>query len=208
METGYKEKMYKGVEQQLKSSLRSYAESTLKKNIQQLAEKGIAAVSETTTYSEPPPIGRKSTSVSEPPPVPKSNSVSRSRSVSETTPVSETPRFSRSTADSETKSVGVNIRTWLYLVVSLIIGFRGYLSNEVIGILFCSFIVLLSVFIRRKKEKPYNWFSKLIILVQMIVVASILYRHVMSQYFTLTSLLYAALLYIDFSLLFKGNKQR
>jgi hypothetical protein len=67
--------------------------------------------------------------------------------------------------------------------------------------------VLLSVFIRRKKEKPYNWFSKLIIVVQLIFVASILYRHVMSQYFTLTSLIYAALLYIDFSLLFKGNKQ-
>lgn len=209
METGYKEKMYKGVEQQLKSSLRSYAESTLRKNIQHLAEKGIEAVSETTpvsetrTYSEPPPFGRKSTPVSEPPPIPKTTSATRSKTFPETPPVGR-----KSTSVSELTPARVNIWTWLFLIVSVIIAVRGYLYYEVIGILICSFLVLLSVFIRRKKEKPYNWFSKLIIVVQMVIVTSILYRHLMSQYFTLTSLIYAVLLYIDFSLLFKGNKQR
>lgn len=180
--TAYKEKMYKGVEQQLKSSLRSYAESTLRKNISQLAEKGISAVSET------PPIEKKSIPVSEPPPVSQQSPV--------TEPVIEYE-----------EGRGVTIWTWLYLIVSVIIAVRGYLSNEVIGILFCSIIALLLVFARRKKAKPYNWLAKLLIVIQMVVVASILYRHVMGQYFTFTSLIFAALLYINFSLLFKGNKQ-
>ena len=174
--SGYKEKMHKGVEQQLKSSLRSYANSTIQKKISQMAEKGISAI------LDPPPIEKKSAPVSQPPPV------------------------SEPAIEYEVQG-GVTIWTWLYLIINVIIAVRGYLSNEVIGILLCSIIVLLLVFIRRKKAKPYYWLSKLLIVVQMVVVASILYRHVMSQYFTFTSLLFAALLYIDFSLLFKGNKQ-
>lgn len=175
--TGYKEKMHKGVEQQLKSSLRKYAESTLRKNISQLAEKGISAV------PEPPPVVQNSTAVPGPPPITKP-------------PV-----------ESEVRG-GVTLWTWLYLIVTVMIAFRRYHSYEVIGILFCSFIVLLFVFIRRKKAKPYFWLTKLFVVVQMVIVTSIIYAHVMNQYFTLTSLLFAALLYIDFTLLFKGNNQK
>ncbi len=175
--TGYKEKMYKGVEQQLKSSLRKYAESTLRKNVSQLAQKGVSAV------LEPPPVVQQPTAVPEPPPNTKQ-------------PVK-----------SETRG-GVTIWTWLYLIVNVVIAVRGYLSYEVMKIVFCSLIVLLFAFIRRKRQKPYNWLAKLLIVVQTVLVATILYRHVMGQYFTFTSLLFAVLLYIDFSLLFKGNKQK
>lgn len=191
--TGYKEKMYKGVEQQLKSSLRSYAESTLRKNISRMAEKGISAVLDPPPMPGPSPVSQ--TSASQPSPVEKKS-----------TPVSQPSSVSESTIEYEDKG-GVTLWTWLYVIVNVIIAVRGYLSNEVIGILVCSIIVLLLVFTRRKKVKPYNWLSKLLIVVQMVVVASILYRHVMGQFFTFTSLLFAALLYIDFSLLFKGNKQ-
>jgi len=169
--------MHKGVEQQLKSSLRKYAESTLKKNISQLAEKGVSAV------LEPPPVVQQPTAVPKP------------------------PRPAEPPVETEVRG-GVTIWTWLYLIVNLILAFRGYLSSEVMAIILCSAVVLLSVFFRRKKPKPYNWATKLLIVVQMVLVASILYHHVMGQYFTLSSLLFAALLYIDFSLLFKGNKQR
>lgn len=175
--TGYKEKMHKGVEQQLKSSLRKYAESTLRKNISQLAEKGRSAV------LEPPPVVQKPTAVPEAPPITKPPVASEARG-------------------------GVAIWTWLYLIVNVILAFRGYLSSEARAIILCSVVVLLFAFIRRKRPKPYHWLAKLLIVVQMVLVASILYRHVMGQYFTLTSLLFAALLYIDFSLLFKGNKQK
>lgn len=175
--TGYKEKMYKGVEQQLKSSLRKYAESTLRKNVSQLAEKGVSAV------LEPPPVVQQATAVPKPPPITKQPVASEARG-------------------------GVTIWTWLYLIANLIIAFRSYLSYEARGIIVSSCIVLLMVFFRRKKPKPYNWATKLLIVVQMVLVASILYRHVMGQFFTLTSLLFAALMYIDFSLLFKGNKQK
>ena len=192
--TGYKEKMHKGVEQQLKSSLRSYANSTIRKNISQLAEKGISAVEETfhntlsgreTAPFDSNPISKEI----KPAPVDKKSA-----------PVSERP------IEYEVRG-GVTIWTWLYLIVNVIIAVRGYHSYEVIGILVCSLIVLLLVFIRRKKAKPYNWLTKLFVLVQVVIVASILYRHVMGQFFTFISLLFAALLYIDFSLLFKGNKQ-
>lgn len=189
---GYKEKMYKGVEQQLKSSLRSYAESTLRKNISRMAEKGISAVLDPPPIPGPTPVSQ--IPVSQPSPAEK-----KSTTVSQPT-VTEPP------IEYEVNG-GITIWTWLYVIVNVIIAVRGYLSNEVIGILVCSIIVLLLVFTRRKKVKPYNWLSKLLIVVQMVVVASILYRHVMGQFFTFTSLLFAALLYIGFSLLFKGNKQ-
>lgn len=139
--------------------------SNLRKNIQHLAEKGIEAVSETTPVSE-------TKTISEPPPIPKSTSSPRSRTVSESKTFPESPPVGRkSRSVSETTPAGVNIWTWLFLIVSVIIAVRGYLYYEVIGILFCSFIVLLSVFIRRKKEKPYNWFSKLIIVVQLLLLS-------------------------------------
>ncbi len=169
--------MHKGVEQQLKSSLRKYAESALRKNVSQLAQKGVSAV------LEPPPVVQKPTAAPEPPPITKPPVASEARG-------------------------GVTIWTWLYLIVNVIIAFRGYLSYEARGIILCSVIVLLFAFIRRKRPKPYHWLAKLLIVVQMVLVASVLYHHVMGQYFTLTSLLFAALLYIDFSLLFKGNKQK
>lgn len=156
--SGYREKMHKGVEQQLKSNLRSYANAAIKKNISRMAEKGISAA------VSAPPITNK-------------------------------------------VAGGVTLWTWLYLIVNVIIAVRGYHSDQVIGIVFCSLIVLSLVFIRRKKAKPYNWLTKLLLVVQMVIVALILYRHVMDQYFTFISLLFAALLYIDFTLLFKGNKK-
>jgi len=191
--SGYKEKMYKGVEQQLKSSLRSYAESTLRKNISRITEKGISAVKEASnnTLSDREEAPYKIN--------PKPKEIKTAPIDKKSAPVSESP------IDYEVQG-GVTIWTWLYLIVNVIIAVRGYQSYEVIGILLCSFIVLLLVFLRRKKAKPYFWLSKLLIVVQMVVVASILYRHVMNQYFTFSSLLFAALVYIDFTLLFKGNK--
>ena len=192
--TGYKEKMYKGVEQQLKSSLRSYAKSTVQKNVSRMTEKGISAVQEAISNSlsekEASAVDDKSTSKKI-----KTESIDK-----KSTHVAEPP--------FEEVKGGVTIWTWLYLIVSVIIGFRGYYDNEILRILLISLIVLLMVLIRRKKAKPYNWLTKLIILLQMVLVGYILYQHVMYQFFTFTSLLLAALLYIDFTLLFNGNKKK
>ena len=178
--SGYKEKMHKGVEQQLKSSLRSYANAAIKKKAAHntLSEKEAAPSKRNPVQKEidPPPVEKRSAAVSAPP---ITNKVAG----------------------------GVTLWTWLYLIVNVIIAVRGYHSDQVIGIVFCSLIVLSLVFIRRKKAKPYNWLTKLLLVVQMVIVALILYRHVMDQYFTFISLLFAALLYIDFTLLFKGNKK-
>ncbi|MFV0267462.1 MAG: hypothetical protein ACK5HT_10050, partial [Draconibacterium sp.] len=73
-------------------------------------------------------------------------------------------------------------------------------------ILFFSFLVLLLVFIRMKKPKPYNGLIKLLVVVQVVFLAALIYLSVMDQNFTFTSLLFAALLFIDFKLLFNGNK--
>ena len=191
--TGYKEKMYKGVEQQLKSSLKSFAKSTVQKNVSRMTEKGFSAVQEAI-----------SNSMSE-----KTASAVDVKSTSKKIKTKSVDKKSAHVSESSYEGVkgGVTIWTWLYLIVSVFIGYREYYVNEVIGILLFSFIVLLVVLIRRKKAKPYNWLTKIIIVVQIVLVGSILYRLVMNQYFTLTTLIYAALLYIDFKLLFKGNKK-
>ncbi len=192
--SGYKEKMYKGVEQQLKSSLRSYANAAIKKNISRLAEKGISAAKEAAHNT----LTEKETAPSKRYPSPKEI---------DPPPVAPKPTATAKQPIAHVVAGGVTLWTWLYLIVNVIIAVRGYHSDQVIGIVFCSLIVLSLVFIRRKKAKPYNWLTKLLLVVQMAIVALIFYRHVMDQFITFISLLFAALLYIDFTLLFKGNKK-
>ncbi len=165
--SGYKEKMFKGVEQQLKSSLRSKATSSFQKNASEWIEKS--------------KTGAK-----------------KAQEVTSKTKVTEV-------AKQETTG-GVTIWTWLYLIVNTILAVRSYRLNEVLGILFFSFLVLVLVFIRLKKPKPYNWLIKLLVVVQVVFLAALIYLSVMDQNFTFTSLLFAALLFIDFKLLFNGNK--
>lgn len=165
--SGYKEKMYKGVEQQLKSSLRSKASSSFQKNASEWIEQGKTEAK-------------------------KVQEVTSKRKVTESVK-KETPG-------------GVTIWTWLYLIVNIILAVQGYRINEVLGILFFSFIILALVYSRRKKAKPYNWLVKLLLVVQVVFLAALIYLRVMDQNFTLTALLFGALLFIDFKLLFNGNK--
>ncbi|MCG6187307.1 zinc ribbon domain-containing protein [Maribellus maritimus] len=166
--SGYKEKMVKGVEQQLKSSMRSKATSSFQKNASQWVEKG--------------------------------------KTVAEKTRNNVKPKSKSNPAVENDVSGGVTIWTWLYLIVNIILVIQGYHINEVLGILLFSVIVLVIAFTRKKKAKPYSWLVKIIVVIQLVFLAALIYQRVMAQNFTFTALLFAALFFVDFKLLFNGNK--
>ncbi|MCB0472932.1 MAG: zinc ribbon domain-containing protein [Flavobacteriaceae bacterium] len=102
-------------------------------------------------------------------------------------------------------SKGLTLWTWIYLAVNILMVVKYNRSDELMGIAFFSVIVLIVVFIRKSKQKPYNWLVKIILGIQLIFLAALIFER--SAYPDLSLLFLIALLLIDLRLLFKGNKK-
>lgn len=97
----------------------------------------------------------------------------------------------------------INKWTWIYVVINTLLIYIGNQSDEVLGVLFFSFIILLIVFIRRKKEKPYNWLVKIFLIIQLVFLIALVVERL--EYITFITLCLIGLLVTNFILLFKGN---
>lgn len=102
-------------------------------------------------------------------------------------------------------SKGLTLWTWIYLGVNILMVVKYYRSDELMGIAFFSTIILILVFIRKSKQKPYNWLVKIILGIQLISLAALIFERY--AYPDLSLLFLIALLLIDLRLLFKGNKK-
>ncbi len=81
---------------------------------------------------------------------------------------------------SELESIGENRKYLLpnktialYFILNLILQAGSSGSDEVMGIFIYTWIVLIIIFLRRKKEKPFNWLLNIIIFLQAILVFSV-----------------------------------
>ncbi len=61
----------------------------------------------------------------------------------------------------------------LYFILNLILQAGSSSSDEVMGIFIYTWIVLIIIFLRRNKEKPFNWLLNIIIFLQGILVFSV-----------------------------------
>ena len=84
----------------------------------------------------------------------------------------------------------------------------GY--DEIIGVQIFSLIILITFFLRLKKEKLVNWFMKIIFVLQLILIFSIFMtqsEYLFANFFSvLITLSLFGIFIINLILLFKGNK--
>lgn len=98
---------------------------------------------------------------------------------------------------------GINIWTWVFVVLNILLVYKGYRLNEVMGLILFSIIIGLIVFLRREKPRPYNWLVKIFITIQVVFLMALLVDRI--QFLGTITLLMIGLLAVDFILLFKGN---
>ena len=125
-----------------------------------------------------------------------------------TQPIAETfkPKktFDYEEKQSDAAISKIDIWTWIYIVINAILLYLGNALDEVIGIMLFSVIIILTVLLRRKKPKPYNWLVKIILVLQAVFLIALLADRI--EFLGTITLLMAALLLVNFRLLFKGNK--
>lgn len=107
--------------------------------------------------------------------------------------------------DSISKAGGITIWTWIYLIISVLLVYNGYGIDTILGALFFSVIVLLIVFLRKSKPKPYNWLVKIILVLQIAYLVLVLPEGIL--YLGINTLLLIGIFITDIVLLFKGNKK-
>ena len=117
------------------------------------------------------------------------------------------------TLDKNTKTTKKGNKKWviLYFVFSFSLLYLFNEEDEIIGLAFFSIIVLITYFVRKKKEKPFNIFLKIILSLQVLLSISILMMNLeyMSSngYSVLAVLLNTLLIFTIIMLFFKGNKK-
>lgn len=170
----YAQKMYKNAVQSLEKEGKSFIEKQVKQQIDKIIPKPGNITEGTQQLQE----------VLSPPKPPK-------------------PSTQNNTKPIESQG-GVNIWTWIYLALSLFLMYVGYRSDEVIGVMLFTIVILLFVFLRRNKSKPYNWVVKIILILQAVVLLAFVIEGI--EYFSIITLLMIVLFLINLRLIFKGNK--
>jgi len=99
---------------------------------------------------------------------------------------------------------GVDIWTWVYVAINAILLYLGYKSDEVIGVMLFSIIILLLVFLRRDKPKPYNWLVKILLILQALLLLAFAMEKI--AYINSIIMLMLGMILVNLRLIFKGNK--
>ncbi|MBI9040598.1 zinc-ribbon domain-containing protein [Lutibacter sp.] len=132
----------------------------------------------------------------------KSKNISEeSQSISEVFKATKT--FNNEVEEPNSSTKKINKWTWIYIIITVLLLYFGNQSEEVIGVLIFSILILGIVFFRRKKEKPYNWLVKIIIGVQLIFLVALVADRL--ENFSAITILFIGLLITNIMLLLKGN---
>ena len=135
--------------------------------------------------------------------VPKTGSITES-----TQQIQEVFRPTNTSTQTNTKPIesqsGLNIWTWIYLAINAILIFMGYRNDDVIGVMLFTVVILLLVYMRRNKPKPYNWLVKTILILQAVVLLAFIVERI--EYLNIIALLMIVLFFVNMRLIFKGNK--
>lgn len=103
-------------------------------------------------------------------------------------------------------------KKWLlvYIVVNILFVLFNHGSEEITGILIFSVAIFLIYFIRRKKEKPFNIISKVLLGLQSILAVSAIMIRIeyvtSSAYSMIVVACLALLILVDIKLIFNRNK--
>ena len=118
-----------------------------------------------------------------------------------TNTISETQNAENKTTSNKNT---INKWTWIYIIFNGLLILLNIQSEEVMGVVVFSVIILAIVFFRRKKDKPYNWIAKIILIIQLVLLFALIVDDL--EYFSLVTLLLIGVFISNVILLFKGNK--
>ncbi|MCC7520897.1 MAG: hypothetical protein IT220_04620 [Flavobacteriaceae bacterium] len=99
---------------------------------------------------------------------------------------------------------GVDIWTWVYVGINAFMLYLGYRNDEVIGVMLFSIVILLFVFLRISKPKPYNWLVKILLILQGLLLLAFALEKIERP--NIMVLLMLFMFAINLRLIFKGNK--
>ncbi len=225
---GYKEKMFKGAEQRLKTTLQGQARSAAQKVFSKAAgearRQAGEAISENfkagnagRTFSNAGREVRETFGERTAPTATPRPGTSSGKTSAKTSAKSES--FTSEETVPQNPGKGVSGWIWIFLLLSILLallsGVSGDLAFVITGILaygigrvlILSAVILLLVLARKNKPKPLNWLAKILLLGHLLLLAWILYNRVMGQYFDLSALAMAALFFTNLKLLFNGNRR-
>ncbi len=116
----------------------------------------------------------------------------------------------RNNVETQTQSMtneaqgGIDLWTWVYVAINAILLYLGYRNDEVIGVMLFSIVILLFVFLRISKPKPYNWLVKILLILQALLLLAFAMEKI--EYPNSNVLLMLLMFVINLRLIFKGNK--
>lgn len=174
---GYKEKMFKGAEQRLKTTLQGQARSAAQKVFSKAAGEARRQAGE---------------------------AISESFTSEEAVPENPVKGVSGWIWIFLLLSILLALLSGVSGDLAFVV--TGILAYGIGRVLILSAVILLLVLARKNKPKPMNWLAKILLLGQILLLTWILYNRIMGQYFDLSALVMAALLSTDLKLLFNGNK--
>ena len=108
------------------------------------------------------------------------------------------------TPQNQKKNLG--LWTMVYFIVNILLSFSPT-SDEKIGLMMFSFVVLLIVLIRYKKDKPYNILVKIILGLQIVFTIALIGAGFEDGYWTINIIYLVALLFAELMIMFKGNSK-
>ena len=174
---GYKEKMFKGAEQRLKTTLQGQARSAAQKVFSKAAGEARRQAGE---------------------------AISESFTSEEAVPENPVKGVSGWIWIFLLLSILLALLSGVSGDLAFVV--TGILAYGIGRVLILSAVILLLVLARKNKPKPMNWLAKILLLGQILLLTWILYNRIMGQYFDLSALAMAALFLTDLKLLFNGNK--
>jgi hypothetical protein len=97
---------------------------------------------------------------------------------------------------------------WVYIALNIALAYFGYRIDEVLIVLMISFLTVITVLIRKDKPHPFNWLVKLFLLAQIAFFVFLEMRWLDYMFQIRVSQIIIALFFINFILLFKGNRNK
>ncbi len=114
--------------------------------------------------------------------------------------------YDNSNSETSKQNTKLGLWTMIYFIVNILLSFASH-SDEKIGLLFFSAVILLLALLRRNKAKPYNALVKIILGIQIIFTIALIGAGFENGYWSINIIYLAAMLFVEIMLLFKGNQK-
>lgn len=117
--------------------------------------------------------------------------------------ISENKPFVQNETNTDSK---VHKIIWIYAGLQILLGYLGHQTPEILLISLVSIFVVIVVWMQKNTPKPFNWIVKSLLVFQMLIYTLLVMRWYEFLFQSRLAILIIILFFVNFILLFKGNK--